>query len=120
MNLTFEIEWRELLLKRLEETFASLRRDATNERRQMTIAAKKAAGFEDYEEAHEAYGWGDITELQLQNIERILQKSKKTACELATDKLRHMVENVAGEISMLKKDPDFRKEVMQTDIEDEK
>ena len=53
-NCVYEIEWRELLVKRLKTAQTVLKRDAAKEEKQRTEAKQLAAGYGNYEEAHEA------------------------------------------------------------------
>ena len=107
-----EIEWRELLVKRLKSAQAVLKRDAAKEEKQRTEAKQLAAdGYKNYDEAHDAYGWGYITEKQLLTIEAIFYNHDNQALT-ALRRINEIIGNVEGEISMLKHDPEYRKEII--------
>ena len=90
----YEIEWRELLVKRLKSAQAVLKRDAAKEKKQRTEAKQLAAGYANYDEAHEAYGWGYITQKQLDTIQAIFDdQENQSLC------ITQIIGNVEGECS---------------------
>ena len=102
-NYVYEIEWRKLLIKRLETTRATLKRDAASEEKQKTEAKQLATGYADFEEAHEAYGWGNITEKQLDAIKAVFenQENKSSA---ALKRINRIISELKGEIKNLRGD----------------
>ena len=107
----YEMDWRELLVKRLKAAQAVLKRDAAKEEKQRTEAKQLAAGYTNYEEAHEAYGWGYITEKQLLKIEAIFDNQENQSLT-ALRRITEIIGNIQGEINMLRHDPEYRKEVL--------
>jgi len=104
----FEIEWRELLIKRLNTPRAALQRDKATEEKQITEAKQLATGYESVDEAHEAFGWGDITERQFDAIKAVFiaskfenQENKSTA---ALKRITRMISELQGEIKNLRGD----------------
>ena len=113
----YEIEWRELLVKRLKTAQAVLKRDAAKEAKQRTEAKQLAAGYPDYDAAHEAYGWDEITEKQLLMIEAIFNDHQENHSLSALRRMTEIIGNIEGEIKMLKNDPDYRKEIVGDRVE---
>ena len=113
MSLLYEIEWRELLIKRLKTSQAALKRDAAVESKQITEANQLAAGYASYEEAHEAYGWAVITEKQLDRIKAIFDGEQENRSRAALRRMNHIIGSIEGEIKMLRDDPEYRQEVLQ-------
>jgi hypothetical protein len=96
----FEREWRLLLIKRLRSAQAALRRDEAIERKQMAEAQKLAAGYESFEDAHEAYGWGDITQNQLDAVQAIFEGGRNRSAS-AHARISIMISALGGEIEEL-------------------
>ena len=107
----YEIEWRELLVKRLKAAQTVLKRDAANEEKQRTEARQLASGYSNYEEAHDAYGWGYISEKQLLNIEAIFN-NRENQSRTALKRITQIIGSIEGEISMLCHDRDYKREVL--------
>jgi len=113
-NFIFEIEWRKLLIKRLKSSKAVLKRDAAAEEKQIIEAKQLAAGYSSFEEAHEAFGWAYITEKQLDRIKDIFEDKQESQSRAALRRINDMIGNIEGEIKMLRLDPDYREEILQT------
>lgn len=73
-NEHFEREWRELLIKRLSSAQAVLKRDAAAEGKKLSEARENAAGYKTVEDAHEAFGYANITEAQYDRIKALLEQ----------------------------------------------
>jgi len=108
-NCVYETEWRELLVKRLKTAQTVLKRDAAKEEKQRTEAKQLAAGYGNYEEAHEAYGWGYITQKQLDTIQALFD-NRENQSRSALQRIMRIIGEVQGEINMLKNDSDYRRE----------
>lgn len=72
-NEQFEKEWRELLMKRLSTVQSVLKRDAAAECKKSVEARELAAGYATVEEAHNAYGYDEITWGQYERIRATLE-----------------------------------------------
>jgi len=107
-DLLHEIQWRKLLLKRLSSVQAVLKRDTAAEKKRNIEAKQLAAGYQDFDEAHEAFGWGDITLTQLDDIKAIFDNKDSSPAADALNRLSQMIGSVQGEITMLINDPDYR------------
>lgn len=102
-NRTYEIEWRELLIKRLKTTRTALRRDAAAEKKQRDEAKQLATGYSSFDEAHEAYGWGYITEKQLDAIKAVYE-NEESQTAAALRRMTLIIGTLQGEISNLRGD----------------
>lgn len=111
-NIVYEIEWRELLIKRLKTSQAVLKHDASAEEKQLAEAKQLATGYASYEEAHEAYGWAMITEKQLDTIQAIFDNEQECQSLSALRRMNQIIGAIEGEIKMLRLDPEFRKEIL--------
>jgi len=111
----YEMEWRELLVKRLQTPLAVLKRDVAAETKSRAEARKLAAGYESYEEAHEAYGWGYITQKQLDAIEAIFDEVDVFLSRDALKRMSQFIGSLEGEIKMLRNDPEYREEIIGTE-----
>ena len=112
-NYVHEIEWRQLLIKRLKSSQAALKRDAAAEKKQIAEAKQLAAGYASYEEAHEAYGWAVITEKQLDRIKAIFDEEPIGHSQTALRRINWIIGDLEGEIKMLRDDPEYRQEITQ-------
>ena len=108
----YEMEWRELLVKRLKAAQAVLKRDAAKEEKQRTDAKQLMTGYTSYDDAHEAYGWGYITEKQLLKIEAIFNNQENQSLT-ALRRVNDIIGNIQGEINMLNHDLEYRKEIVE-------
>ena len=111
-DLIYEIEWRKILVKRLTKARTVLRKDATEEDKRKTEAKRLAAGYINFEEVHEAYGWGDISEKQLNVVKAILESKNYNQSAEALKRLIQIINSIEGELKMLINDPDYREEVI--------
>ena len=116
-NFVHEIEWRELLIKRLKSSQAVLKRDAVAEEKQIAEAKQLAAGYSSYEEAHEDYGWAAITEKQLDRIKAIFDDEQESLSGAAFKRLSQIIGSIEGEIIMLRDDPEYRVEILEDNEE---
>jgi len=107
----YEIEWRELLVKRLKSAQTVLKRDAAKEEKQRTEAKQLAAGYGNYEEAHEAYGWGYITQKQLDTIQALFDEQENQS-QSALRRITRIIGEVQGEINMLRNEFDYRHHIV--------
>lgn len=98
----FEIAWRELLIKRLKTVQGVLRRDAAAEKKALTDESIAAAGYSSVEDAHEAYGWGEITEKQFNLIKLRLENPGKSPSAAAVNKLSFTIGLLQGELNDLR------------------
>lgn len=114
-NLLNEIEWRKLLIKRLKSAHSALKRDAAAERKRLDESKQLAAGYDTFEEAQEAYGWECITLKQLDDIKAILENHQVGITETASAQMSQIIGDLEGEIKMLKRDPEYRDEVIGDD-----
>jgi hypothetical protein len=103
----FEIKTRELVLKRLSHPLA-LAQAAAEKKRSERLARLEALGeYKTFEEAHEAYGWGYISEEEFETIRNFLEhkeelKSERSAEEYAADILQEFVVGLRKEIASFK------------------
>ena len=105
MNIIYEIEWRELLLKRLLSAQAVLKRDAAAEEKRLSDARQLTAGFKDLADAHEAYGWCDITEAQFNTIRELFENpEKENKANDALKRLGIMISYLRDDIHVFKRD----------------
>jgi hypothetical protein len=111
-EVSFEIAWRELLVKRLSSVQAVLRRDATAERNALEAAAVSAAGFTTVDEAHEAYGYGYITENQFNLAKLKIENPGRSRTEFALRWVNDKIGLLKGEINALHTDAELRLEYM--------
>ena len=103
MNETlYEIEWRELLIKRLKTAQAALKRDAAAEEKQRAEAKELAAGYASFDEAHEAFGWGYITEQQLDTIKAIFENQENQS-RAALKRINDIIGTLQGEINTMRR-----------------
>jgi len=112
-SVVYEIEWRELLVKRLKTAQAVLKRDAAKEKKQRTEAKQLAAGYTNFEEAHEAYGWGYITQKQLDTIQALFD-NRENQSRSALQRIFRIIGEIQGEINMLRNDPEYRREILHS------
>ena len=110
-NLLYEIEWRNLLLKRLKTSRSVLNRDATKEGKERAEAKQLATGYCSFEEAHEAYGWAYITEKQLDAI-RVVFENQENISKMALIRMNQIIGSLEGEIKMLYNDEGYREEIL--------
>ena len=94
----FEIAWRELLVKRLKTAQGVLKRDAAAEIKALKAKAIEEAGYNTVEDAHEAYGWNEITAKQFDLIKLQLENPGKSPSAAALNKLNFTVGILEGEI----------------------
>jgi len=114
-DLIHEIEWRKLLAKRLKSARTVLKRDSSAEDKRHAEAKQLAAGYANFDEAHEAYGWGDISEKQLYSIKAIFENRDNNPSKEALKQLSHIIGLIEGEIKMLMADDDYRAEIIITE-----
>jgi len=105
----FQIEWRELLVKRMAHVIGVLKRDAIAEREVIRAAKEAAAIYKTDEEAKEAWGWGEITEDEYRHCIEILSvpDSDTSRSTIACTRLVDFVNDIKGEIAMIKKGDEF-------------
>lgn len=108
-KIAFEIEWRELLVRRLNNAQAALRKDRAAEEANRLEARRFVCEYDTYADAHEAYGWGYITEPQLESIKAVFENRDMVPTN-ALRRLSDFIGSIKGEIMMLKRDPDYREE----------
>ena len=111
----YEIEWRELLLKRLKTVRAVLKRDAAVEEKRRAEAKEITAGYPTYEDAHEAYGWGCITEKQLDAIKAIFDNQENLS-RAALRRINDILGTLQGEIKTLRGN-DHQEDIIQRHAE---
>lgn len=70
--LLWEARVRRLALKRLQTPLKLARAAMKKDEAEAMAVRQKLAGYSSYEEAHEAYGWGFITEDELDTVSDIL------------------------------------------------
>jgi hypothetical protein len=102
--INFEIAWRELLIKKLTYVQTKLNKETTAQ-----VEAKRARQSElrslypSAEAAHEAYGWGFITEDEWREIEQELESvNASTEVSAARDELKSFITRLRREIRDLK------------------
>jgi len=107
-NYLRDIEGLEILVKRLKSAMSVLKRDNMQEKKERENAKKLSAGYNSLEEAHEAYGWDYITEREFDRICEIFNGDDISPTKIALKKMQQMINNVEGEIKMLRQDDDYR------------
>ena len=90
-----------------------MKRDAAIEKKLIAEAKQLVAGYENYEQAHEAYGWAEITEKQLDMIRAIFDDNQVGQSQAALRRINQFIGSVEGEIVMFRNDSEYRKEIMQ-------
>ena len=115
MNPNFEIEWRDLLIKRLLTVQTVLKRDVSAEEKKIAEARKLAAGFDSCEDAHEAYGWDSITEEQYDYVKNLFENPEmENKAEAAFKALSWIILDMRTKIRELKPhDEDVQDAVMR-------
>jgi hypothetical protein len=98
----FEIEWRKLLIKRLENPLKLLQAAQGNETQKAIEKTSKLVKFDSYEDAQEAYGYGDITMDELDRIKDMFDgaenKPEQTSIGAATDELFHIISRLRSDV----------------------
>lgn len=99
-----EIRTRELVLKRLSHPLALAQAAAERKRSERLARLEELGEYKTFEEAHEAYGWGYISEEEFETIRNFLEhkeelKSERSAEEYAADILHEFVAGLRKEIS---------------------
>jgi hypothetical protein len=102
-QIQVEREWRELLIKRLSTVRSTLKRDAAEEQKLIRRTIEIAARYPNETEAHEAFGWGEITEKEYRRSVELLGQSpaETSRSTKALVRLNWMIESLAGELKMI-------------------
>ena len=101
--LALEAKARKELRKRLENPLKLIAVAAEKEVQKRQARVERARDFKTYEEAHEAYGWGYITEQEFQDIVDAMERGQeyvetaRTPVELAADMLREFCGRIERE-----------------------
>lgn len=105
-DLRYEIKARSLVVKRLEHPLALAKAAAEKKRNERLARLEELGEYKTYAEAHDAYGWGWITEDEFASITAFLEhkeemKSERSAEEYAADMMQELVGRLKREISGL-------------------
>lgn len=103
-DLRYEIKARKLALKRLEHPLALSKAAAEKKRSERIARLEELGEYKTYEEAHDAYGWGFITEEEFESIKNFLEhkeelKGERSAEEYAANILQEFVARLQREIA---------------------
>jgi hypothetical protein len=95
----FEIQWREILLKKLKSPLASLEKQCGKEWAKRNERIRNLRAYPTLEDAQEAYGYGDITLEEYDLICRGFEEEEKTMpFEAARDELAEIVAKLKKDI----------------------
>jgi hypothetical protein len=103
-----EIAWRQELLARLQAPLNVLKRKAGKEQEKRLARARALSGYESAEEAHDAYGYGEITYAEYLLVEKHFNHKEHadgeamTAAEAALDELQGFTRRLQSQIKDLK------------------
>ena len=113
MNKALEREWRELLVKRLGSVQAVLRRDAKAEEKLIRTATETLARYKTAEEAHDAFGYAEITEDEYRRAVELLSASPAETSRTtnALIRLAQFIGTLRGEIAMVEANEETDEEV---------
>ncbi|MCB8818669.1 hypothetical protein [Desulfosporosinus shakirovi] len=99
-DIAFEIEWRKLLISKMARTLNALKKNSEAEK--AAILARQTKISELYptaQEAHDAYGYGYITEDEYRTItKKLASVDIPTATSAASDELRDIVSRLKKQI----------------------
>lgn len=103
-DLRHEIKARKLVLKRLEHPLALAKATAEKKRSERHARLEELGEYKTYDEAHDAYGWGYITEEEFEAIKNFLEhkeelKGERSAEEYAADMMQEFVARLQREIA---------------------
>jgi len=96
----FEREWRLLLVEHLKPALASLKRASAAERKKAKEAAVIASGYDSVDEAHNAFGYAEISEEQYRKVVEILEcgtDGYKCRAGAAVERLTLTIGSIKGE-----------------------
>ena len=113
MNKPLEREWRELLVKRLGSVRAVLRRDAMAEEKLIRAAMETLARYKTVEDAHDAFGYAEITEDEYRRAVELLSASpaETSRTTKALVRLVQFIGTIRGEIAMVEANEEIDEEV---------
>lgn len=98
-DLLFEIQWREKLLSSLSPTLTTYNKHVTKERQAaMERQAEIRKLYPTPEDAHEAFGYGNITEDEYREIAEQLESVNITVYTAARDELKSFMSRLRREI----------------------
>lgn len=103
-GIVLEIKARKELRKRLDHPLKLIKAAAEKELQKRQARVEKNREFKTYEEAHEAYGWGTITEQEFREIAEAIESGQeyventRTPVEIASDMLREITGRLEREI----------------------
>ncbi|OPY61140.1 MAG: hypothetical protein A4E56_02247 [Pelotomaculum sp. PtaU1.Bin065] len=99
-NIAFEIEWRKLLITKLSRALTALNKSAAAEKEAtITRQAEIRELYPTKEEAHEAFGYGYITEEEWRSIaEQLESVNAPTITSAARDELRDILSRLRKDI----------------------
>lgn len=105
-ELRVEIKARKLIIKKLDTAIAALEMTANRQRSEREAKREKLLTYKTYNEAHDAYGWGYITEEEFDEITAFLESSQEmvdaaTAEDIAIRTLKGWRSQAAGEQAAL-------------------
>ena len=129
-DLKIELKARKLVLAKLETALKPLQAKAERQRTDRAVRREVMLGeYKTYDEAHEAYGYGYITEKEFQEIVDYLENSQKKvdapdAEAIAADIIKRIIKHMNSDIyhfefelkspeeqeDILKRNEQFRKE----------
>ena len=104
-----EIKARRIVIKKLDTALRALERIAKREQFERQTEREKLMEYKTYNEAQEAYGWGQITEEEFNEIVKFLDDMEeylniRTANDLAIKIIRSFRSVLSGEIDGIKFD----------------
>jgi cob(I)alamin adenosyltransferase len=99
-----EIAWKKEFIKRLQTPIKSLEKAVDKEKAKAEARLAKARTFESFEEAQDAYGYGEITLEELEDFVAIAKNATttfKTSKSLALAELHRMIRQAEKDIKDL-------------------
>lgn len=104
-----EIKARRIVIKKLDTALRALERIAKREQFERQTEREKLMEYKTYNEAQDAYGWGQITEEEFDKIVKFLDDTEeylniRTANDLAIKIIRSFRGELSGEIDAIKFD----------------
>lgn len=98
-DLQFEIAWRKYLIARLEPVLKKVGEAVQKERGKFEARKSEISAYETAEEAHDAYGYGDITKEEYHAIvEGMSIEAPMTARSAAEDEIKLILGRLRREI----------------------
>lgn len=102
-----ELKAKKILLRRFQTMLKSLDKQAEKVKAKRLEKVRSLREYKTYEEAHEAYGWGFISENEFHTIADMIEKGDAeienalSPCEIAADTVRGYIKILRSDIDCL-------------------